>query len=140
MNKERLLQLAEVLESDRAESHFNMNLWLSENGRFARSEVCSLQHFNIEDCGAVACIGGWTVILFPEEAALFAKEHISNAAYEILGLGLVEGHDLCIPEGWYDDKDDFISPYEAKPKQAAKVVRHLAETGVVDWKKAFEDE
>ena len=60
-NIENINKLIEVLKSDRAKDHFNMNAWF-DNGRDYSG--CPSE---INECGTVACIGGWCNVLQYEE-------------------------------------------------------------------------
>lgn len=134
MNKERLLQLANVLESDKAAKHFNMDFFFSHDGYVQPSVPVSINKELEGHCGSVACIAGWTVGHFHPDGILFPFE-ISQQAAWLLGLDNIQKIKLFTPG--VPESNEF-DPYKASAKQAAKVVRHLAETGEVDWSKAFD--
>jgi hypothetical protein len=129
MNKERLIQLAEVLESPAAEKHFDMKEWIEHTGYHDLPEGITIAEVMI-DCGTVACIAGWaTVLARPNEPYSAIIDEFSLAA-EYLDLEYFIAKSLFTPSC---TTDEGTQAYDADPKQAAKVVRHLAETGEVDW-------
>ena len=119
MNIERLNELADIIVmlpharpepiyGEQPPAAFNMGMW---------------------HCGAVACIGGWA------EALYLPDYHGAEPTWEAgkaLGLSEDEADQLFYPEeqsGWraphtYDD---------ITPMMAAAVIRHLADTGIIDW-------
>ncbi len=117
-NKERLIQLAEVLESERAEKHFNMNTWFA-NKRYERPN--KPMGIAIQDCGTIACIGGWAEVIANADLNWTDKQIEAN---KWLDLTYAESDKLFYPVGYFGVNN---------PKLAAKVVRHFAETGEVDW-------
>jgi hypothetical protein len=145
MNKENLLKLAEVLESPAAEAHFNMATWLDHFGAHALDLSSIPIKDALEDCGTVACIAGWAARLAKPNAVIKPGD-IESIAKEFLGfadtspgfstetaeavergelLECCKSDDLFVPNSTYMKK--------ATAKDAAKVVRHLVETGEVDW-------
>lgn len=129
MNKERILALADLIEKQphtpvQAESGFNM------------ADL-------VRECGTPACIAGWAA--WEEEgrpAAVSAPDTgwcLERKAQQYLGLapsGEAElsdtAYSLFYPEG---DQVGFYD--EITPAQAAACLRHLAETGEVDWDHAM---
>ena len=65
-NIENINKLIEVLKSDRAKDHFNMRFWL------ANAQGWKVLPSEINECGTVACIGGWcTIIRYEENINIF---------------------------------------------------------------------
>jgi len=116
MNKERILQLADVIEKKPHRRRFNRS---SPNKK--------LTGFNMSEwhCGTVGCIAGWTQHLFGTGTPNYDS---GIEAAKLLGLHDRAATDLFIP-----GKAIFCTLDEVKPRQAAAVLRHLAETGKVDW-------
>lgn len=124
VNVKNIIRVAEVLEGKRPKPrknlHFSMSLWADKasqaiplygwNGKFAE-----------HTCGTVACIGGWTNIIFRSE------NDSTAAAAEKLGLDADTAHAL------FFEYSKGGGSYAIPPKRAAKVLRHLAKTGKVDW-------
>ena len=104
MNRERVLELADWIEKLPPED-FDMTTW---------------RH----GCQSPACIAGHAFALF--EPKLFANTIGSeySRAKSALGLNRRRAADLFTPDGLMDRTTNI---------QAARVLRHLAETGVVDW-------
>ena len=128
MNREKIRQVADALE--------NLPTG-SSPGMF------KLTHYTHE-CGAPACIAGWTVALdeteFNEETAaqFYLGEYFScreqtihRQAANILGLDIWGASALFTPNVW---------PADVSSKQAARVLRFLADYGVVDWETSYETE
>lgn len=126
MNLERLNIIAEWLEAGAPHKNgygFNMNTWYStDETDYANNE-----------CGTVMCIGGAAQQFFggPSSFKSDYDEDIMSAG-ELLGLDYDTAHSLFYPP---DDKNyyDPTSYYCKGPKEVAEVVRHLMETGEVDW-------
>ena len=140
MNKEALLELADHLDNV-PEDHFNHGTWGSSS--------------NYSSCGTTACIAGHEV--WRTNPTLFARllsdggtSYIADLAKAQLGLQTHECGPLFYPWGTsFGDAgylklvesnfDQDIRPagaaaeYSATPKQAAHVIRHFVETGVIDW-------
>lgn len=81
------------------------------------------------ECGTHACIGGWCERIFPD----------GREAADILGISAMVADRLFYPRPGRCPEieensalDDYI--WEGlQPTQAGDVLRHLAETGKVDW-------
>lgn len=111
MNKENILAVADAIERHTIpDLGFNMGLIRGT----ADAKYPDKSGF---DCGTVACIAGWTNAVAGGEGV--------DAAGDYLGI---EG-DRLRSKLFYPD-----NPYlGATPAQAGRVIRHLAETGEVDW-------
>lgn len=108
MNKERLLELADVIENDTLPGViFDMRCWCRD-ARYTRDHAY--------ECGAVCCIGGYAEQLWPH--ALGARG--------ALGLDCETAKYL-----FFADLDSPI--WNATRAQAAAVIRNLVATGRVDW-------
>lgn len=133
MRKARLLKLAEVLESPAAEKHFNMGDWFDNpNADVCDADVPAKKF--VAQCGAAACTAGWTIAIFEPRALVKPIGFLDNAlvrAASLLSLNYDQACDLFTPMS--ETMRDGTEAMSAGPKQAAKVVRHLAETGKVDW-------
>jgi hypothetical protein len=137
MDKKRLLKLAEVLESDEAAKHFDMESFYDDGaGNLPNVRVGEFIH----RCGSVACIAGWAVATFDPKRT--TRDDTLGLATALLGLNSQQAHRLFVPgeERGCDEFSDRTrrSVYDATAAEAAKVVRHLAETGEVDWSKGLE--
>lgn len=107
MNKDNVLTVADGIDNSAVpDLGFNMNWWEIE------SDDNSARDMSGHNCGTIACIGGWTERLFP-----------GVEASETLGLTGSQARALFYPDGHFD----------ATPDKAVAVLRHLAETGEVDW-------
>lgn len=128
MNKERLLQLADHLETPAVAEHFDMLHSIHAPDIMPEQE----DNINVKDaithCGAVACIGGWAVVLFNPDASY--GETTAGDAQELLDLDDTQGYEL-----FFSHTQSWITP-----KQAASVIRNLVETGEVDWEPVMEEQ
>jgi hypothetical protein len=120
MNKENILKLANHIESLR---HIGDDEALGQG----------VEGFNLNrevfTCGTPACIAGWAVSFQRHTNQIADDEEFTNDAMKYLGVNEYEYDDLCYP--FYAKA---ISSFDdVTPAQAAKVLRNLAETGVVDW-------
>lgn len=128
MNKERILALADLIEKQPHQPEFDATSGFD----------MSCTH---RDCGTPACIAGWALWeaqgrpeSLVEPPGLWG---IENNAATYLGLSVPEvsqpsGYPLFYPPETY--KYEGITP-----AQAASCLRHLAETGEVDWARAMGD-
>lgn len=141
MNKERLLQVADAIERGGIEGlGFNMAyhyLTLSE----ARVGDKEAQDLSGHDCGTIGCIAGWTVAIFrkPNLLEMHTVEFEDEAA-SILELHRCIATELFRPEHGTGADPDLVPGWDATPAQAAMVIRHLVETGEVDWGLPFRGE
>lgn len=76
-------------------------------------------------CGTVCCIGGHCHLMFGEYNA--HTLNWTNNARKHIGLSLEDANALFMPHNWHSDKSLSDRP------RAARVLRHLAATGKVDW-------
>jgi|SRR6185437_12340722 len=116
MNRKNIKALIKALESgpvkiDGKKVGFNMNYWID---RAPRS-----QDRSGHNCGTVACLGGWTDILFNRDGAAINTR-------DCLGLNYNQGIDLFYPsvsKGW----GNITLP------EAITTLKKLLRTGKVDW-------
>lgn len=119
MNKANVLKLAQIIEAQKDIAHFNADEGFN---------MASYLH----PCGTPSCIAGFAAYEAliemgddEEEAILRAKGLVPEAA-NWLGCDHIEITELFHPphiEAW-----EYITPQEV-----AKVLRHFAETGQIDW-------
>ena len=87
-------------------------------------------------CGAPSCMAGWWAY-----GAKYDGADKMGAAAIALNLSRIEESDLFTPgassPGVDKLHDNCVSPYDATSAQAARVLRHLAATGEVDWSVAL---
>jgi hypothetical protein len=94
---------------------------------------------NGHKCGTAGCIAGCAVAMQYPYREITESAHIAEEAEEILELTCDQAIELFMPSSTsviYSGP----GPYDITPQQAARVLRHLAATGEVDWNKAFEKE
>lgn len=120
MNKERILHLADAIETGSEILGFNMNY------EYATLDDPSCDKSD-HGCGTVACILGWTVHLFCKRPTLCQLQDRHLAA-SLLAINEDKAYHLFYPSQRYGVKYS-----EVTPQKAARVLRHLAETGKVDW-------
>lgn len=121
MNKKRLLAVAEaitqahVLQGDARGMGFNMN------------HFCTAypgMDFNSQECGSVGCIAGWALSMFTQKQP---SQFTFDEAGRELGLNSVTADMLFFGRGCE------LELFEIHPYHAAAVIRHLVETGEVEW-------
>lgn len=113
MNRERILALAELIEQQ------------PHTGRLSADGFCMSNY--VHNCGTPSCIAGWAAWLshrkpkqMEDSMALFWR------AQNYLDLSEDQADRLFLPYN-YHCEDQY------PPSQAAATLRHLAETGKVDW-------
>jgi hypothetical protein len=124
MNKERILELADVIERHAIpDLGFNMVTYGS------RADTPLYQDIDGHSCGTVGCIAGWAYVYFGGKDLhdLVRSHHVSGIAAHHLGLDWEQEHDLFRPEGYSE------APEMYPPAKAVAVLRNLAETGTVNW-------
>lgn len=77
-------------------------------------------------CGTVACVGGWTVLLFAETDRNDANLDLYDERHAALLLGL----DYSVARQLFYPSTAWSAVTAAR---AAGVIRNLIRTGVVDW-------
>ena len=76
-------------------------------------------------CNSAACIAGWTTMVF---GSVRSDSSFEKQARDILDLDHDLSDRLFVP-----DNEGDVDPYKSTALGASRVVRHLAETGMVDW-------
>ena len=149
MNTERINQLADDLDKVQAVNPkgFNMSTW----GYGMIASLCNLPDYNsvsfqaialddrIDYCGTAGCIAGWTTLLHGET---YHAEQPMVFARRYLELDEEMAPYLFMPNEHEDDaSDDYnagrVIYAQINAGMAAKVLRHLAATGDVDWNQAY---
>ena len=147
MNKENMLELAELLESIQDEQ-FNMNHWLLDN----RPLDNPLKEFDPYSCNTVGCIAGWAALLENDlKLTNLHKSDVSVIAKNWLGLTAIEAYNLFhTPKNsvWYfylyDINCDYVyndieEGYEdISNLDAAYVIRQVA-NGEIDINIEFDE-
>lgn len=122
MNIERLTLLADTLEHHRLDIGFNMHTYfLAPSPSLYPSGI--YPDLTGRGCLTVACIAGWAAVLSgvqtPDESAdIYAMDY--------LDLDMTTASDLFHPPA-------YIHWGKVTPQHAAQVIRHLINTGNVDW-------
>jgi hypothetical protein len=96
-------------------------------------ELFDMGKFAPYECGTPACIGGWLARNNSEE---FLASPLSTTDFGAKKLGLTydQAYTLFVGGSYFPK----FSIFNANNQQAAKILRHLAATGEVDWSVAFE--
>lgn len=130
MNKKRILRVADAIEKAelaKRDIGFNMNVL------FGRTEECSAEEgeetidYTGKNCGTLACIAGWTCLLFePLQNPNF------GLAQALLDLDYPTANSLF----WGDRRDlEKITSAEA-----VSTLRHLARSGRVRWDESSDED
>lgn len=101
---------------------FNMNWWYSPTTDPTEEDLSG------RNCGTVACIGGWTEVVFG-----ISHSDPMSVAKDTLGLSEGDANHLFFPRQDIGE----CHPYDATMDQAIFLLRHLAETGEIDWELAM---
>lgn len=115
--KDRLAFLRDFLRTV-PEDNFNMSEW---RGTIADAAVPEERQKTGAVCGTVACIGGWTELVF----------NINRKAVKTLGLTEEEAERLFYPEVGQLCWDELTN------EQAAQVIDYFLSTGLIDWKRVL---
>lgn len=132
MDKQRILALADAIEGSAPPPieglEFYMNEWAQARG-----------------CGTKGCIAGWALAMWApnvwqralaEGDMVHQYEEVTATARELLGLDEFDASRLFLPglyghEQWPQLRSSLVSN-----REAARTLRHLAESGWVDWSHA----
>ena len=140
--KERLLKLADFLETRVPEANFDLSRFAESNNDNSIEEQSSFEKDLLEGkCGAVACAIGWCPIVFPEDF-MYINDlwhmpdivHIGSsyknfsAAREFFNLHGNEVSFLFDWEGW-ELKENDPSP---TPKEVAERIRYFVNSKLND--------
>ena len=118
MNKERILEIADLIEAGHEGMVFDMTTFGDEH-----------------PCGTAACIAGWAVVRFgenggaPNVAWQIEGPDVFSGALSVLGLSFPEAQRLFTP----NERRDGVDMWEVTASHAVRTLRHLAKTGKVDW-------
>lgn len=134
MNRERLTKLAQWLQAGAPHKRvqFNMNLL----GNFSDKEGNSRVAPTTPECTAACCIAGAAAVFFGTTDEVTDAYRRGGEGWRVLGARLLEmDYDEACKLFYPDSKWPCIGPgyEEIKPEDAAKVIHHLLETGLVDW-------
>lgn len=112
MRVDRLNQLADALENGLPDTEFDMADWIEHR-----------------DCGTTACIAGHAALLADPDVRW---PEVEGTAEAWLGVDRVQSMELFTPLP--------VDPWsKITASMAARVVRHLAKTGKVDWSVAHKE-
>lgn len=131
MNVENILKVADAIEKHSVPGlAFHMNYTYEDDPEElgSRNSVSPDQKRMGSECGAVACIIGWTnTVIRPPDG------EVNNAANAQHALGLKSREADAL---FYPDKERWNlsrSWDDITPEQGVRVLRHLAVTGEIDW-------
>ncbi|TIQ64400.1 MAG: hypothetical protein E5X41_17215 [Mesorhizobium sp.] len=140
MNVIAINNLAAFLENipSKHDRGFNMTSYVAAG--------VSVEQTNVGfQCNSTACIAGWASLVLGENGEIMktarktseVDDFYEDFATELLGLDYRTGLEL------FEPMNQIVELMEADwdevtPRQAAKVLRHLARTGEVDWSIALE--
>lgn len=113
LQRERILQVADEIEK-LPPRNFDMHSWADE----------------VDGCGTVCCIGGHIALHKLSDATA-----TDEAVADWLGIEVELAERLFLPGDVYNvlTLDEMRAAWAATPAQGAAVLRHLADTGEVDW-------
>ena len=121
MNKERLLELADLLETEKVAKHWDMDNYFVDEGSRMNRKLGTL----LDNCGAAACIAGWSIAKFDPDTPINYSE-VKDRAASILDMDWDDASALFTPE-------TVTTWTKISPTDAAQTIRSYVETGVVDW-------
>lgn len=128
MNKKRILQLADHLETERVREHFDMSHFFHKPDSNLGAMPANKEDFF--SCGAAACIAGWAVALFTKDNLFVYGASLSRNAEKLLKLSPLQAQNLFIP-------DVHTAYHNITPDQAAEVLRRFANTNRIEWKEVL---
>jgi hypothetical protein len=132
MRKDVVLAVADAIENhSRADLGFNMGHYISHADWGSDGDKSG------HNCGTVACVAGWTVAIFNEKGEkrdlslsilkrLDFDDTIVSRATDAMDIHSEDAEQLFHPA-------DRFTWESITPAKAASVLRHFAETGMVEW-------
>ncbi len=121
MNVENILKVADAIEQHSIpDLGFNMYDYAINLASYGEGIADNSGH----NCGTTACIAGWAVAV-RDNTSEIERSDFFDEARDYLELTERQAHSLFLGN---------MSP-KTTPAQAVKVMRNLAETGVIDWDK-----
>lgn len=155
MNKRRLSRIATWLEKGAKHKYMSFDM--------TKGIVFKNEDFKPDDvahCGTSCCIAGAAVHFYDEVQLLVDSdlqesfngysfidwEYVRNSAKRILGLTDEQCDKLFTPQDYYGDHYCELFGTEPRlaffnhPQWAARTIRHLIETGEVDWAATYQPE
>lgn len=169
MNKERLLELADIIENHKYMDHkigFNMAHSLYDYAKMGYNgddDLVTADTLNNKGCGSVCCIAGVTAIVFDKDNVTIEKigdvvvHKWRGQTVADTNFDAVEQHNrnsifttaqLLLGLSYEDAKNLFFpqyagwggfSYYPITPKMAANTIRRFVETGTVNWVPEWEE-
>ena len=149
MNKERILNLAEViLDTDEKANAFDMDIWLDMDNPHRFQPIKDTNNLDevtgmAEACGTRACIAGHAVILFDETGTWQehfrnpdedkAKPSIAELAAHLLDLTPEQAAILFTPKEGSDPKREIPPGYQITPVDTADTLWRMTWTDEVQW-------
>lgn len=131
MNKERMLLLAELLETIKPHK-FNIETWISEYDEacdwHSSPDYVDLSAYN---CNSAACVAGWAVAMKNDLTVnQLSCRTVEEEATEYLGLNYREAQHLFYygEESVYGQHRDELGILEHEPLQNAVTAKHAAMT------------
>jgi hypothetical protein len=133
MNRENILAVADAIEKHSIpDLGFNMAALIDQTSE-------NYPDVSGHNCGTVACIAGWATFIakgmIPGEQQWSASVLAPGRLF--LDITQEQASRLFSPAGEYDDEAKYAIYAGITPSQAVSVLRHLAETGEVDWNRAL---
>lgn len=137
VNKANVLRVADAIENAKLAKRdigFNMAYVAERRGVYVSDKTG-------HNCGTVACIAGYSyaikhprksaagIIALEDRRVALEDDTIIVEAREFLGLPREDANALFFP----DDENPDLRLDSLTVEQAVAVLRHLAETGEVDW-------
>jgi hypothetical protein len=123
MNKENILKVANAIEN-RAIPELGFNMGTFRDDINTRND---LHDASGSHCGTVACIAGWAEAVRLNTSTFDNDGGVPDRSQEYLGLDQDQADVLFYGFGGWNDLTQI------SPDEAVAVLRHLAETGKVDW-------
>ena len=121
MNVERIRELADVIEK---QPDANRN---DEGLGFAMSDF-------FHTCGSPSCIAGWASHLFMSDEQCPDFYSTDDVLADVLDIKISEAIYLSCPENDWANAFALVGePGHVTPAHAAAVLRHLADTGKLNW-------
>lgn len=132
VNKENVLKVANAFATQSLAKECGIGY---DQGTYWGHTRHGFDDYSGNECGTVACIAGWTVaVCQPRRTALGHHYNIETRARELLGLQ---------PEQAMQLFSGGANPNRYNKELAtctvAAVLKNLAETGKVDWDKAWRE-
>lgn len=140
VNKENIEKVISLIEIEN--NFFDMGMWGNEialSYNYAETPPPKSE-YTANVCGTPSCIGGWSEAVMKFERGDGINGGLTRdqeGVAEWLGLTYDQAEALFYPNSYANEEGEWVSPFYASREDSVKHLRHIIETGEVNWPKFY---